>query len=74
LPFRPTEDFNGYATLAYTDGEYASFANGPCPLERIGTATAACDLSGVELPGVSPWAASLGGEFRRPVAACDADG
>jgi iron complex outermembrane receptor protein len=65
LAFRATDDLNGYFTLAYTDGEYASFTNGPCPLERIGTSTAACDLSGVELPGVSPWAASLGGEYRR---------
>ncbi len=66
LSYRPTDNVSGYATLAYTDGEYASFENGPCPLERIGSSTAACDLSGVELPGVSPWAASAGGEVRRP--------
>ena len=59
--------FTFYGNLAYTDGQYDSFANGPCPLERIGTATAACDLSGKELPGVSKWAGSLGGEYRQEV-------
>jgi iron complex outermembrane receptor protein len=32
-------------SVAYSDGEYVSFANGPCPLEKIGTATTVCDLS-----------------------------
>jgi iron complex outermembrane receptor protein len=57
--------FKFYGNLAYTDGKYDSFKNGPCPLERIGTSTAACDLSGQELPGVSKWAGSLGGEYRQ---------
>ena len=57
--------FTFYGNLAYTDGQYDSFANGPCPLERIGTSTAACDLSGKELPGVSKWAGSVGGEYRQ---------
>jgi iron complex outermembrane receptor protein len=57
--------FKFYGNLAYTDGKYASFKNGPCPLERIGTSTAACDLSGKELPGLSKWAGSLGGEYRQ---------
>lgn len=59
--------FTFYGNLAYTDGQYDSFANGPCPLERIGTATAACDLSGKELPGLSKWAGSFGGEYRQEV-------
>ena len=46
---------------------YADFANGPCPLELIGATTVACDLSGKDLPGVSPWAASVGGELHREV-------
>jgi iron complex outermembrane receptor protein len=57
--------FTSYANLAYTKGRYADFKNGPCPLERIGASTAACDLSGVELPGVSKWAGSIGTEYRR---------
>jgi iron complex outermembrane receptor protein len=59
--------FSFYGNLAYTDAQYDSFANGPCPIERIGTATAACDLSGKELPGVSKWAGSFGGEYRQDV-------
>ncbi|HYE46483.1 MAG TPA: TonB-dependent receptor [Caulobacter sp.] len=59
--------FSLYGNLAYTDAQYDSFANGPCPLERIGTSTAACDLSGKELPGVSKWAGSFGGEYRQDV-------
>jgi iron complex outermembrane receptor protein len=57
--------FTSYANLAYTKGRYADFKNAPCPLERIGTSTASCDLSGVELPGVSKWAGSIGTEYRR---------
>ena len=59
---RPNQNLDLYANVAWTDAKYDSFANGPCPLERIGTSTVACDLSGKDLPGVSPWAASAGGE------------
>lgn len=62
----PTEALDLYANVAWTDGEYSSFTNGPCPLERVGTATAACDLSGQDLPGVSPWALAAGGELHGP--------
>lgn len=55
-----------YANVSWTDGEYVSFTNGPCPLERTGSSTAACDLSGQDLPGVSPWAFALGGELHGP--------
>jgi iron complex outermembrane receptor protein len=65
LSVRPIGGFSGYANLAWTDGQYDSFKNGPCPLERVGTATASCDLSGRELPGVSRWALSGGVEYRR---------
>ncbi|WP_395944646.1 TonB-dependent receptor [Brevundimonas sp.] len=65
---RPNDNLDFYANVAWTDGKYASFANGPCPLERVGTSTAACDLSGKDLPGVSPWAAGAGGEVHGPAA------
>lgn len=68
LATRSIGGFSGYANLAWTDGKYESFRNGPCPLERIGTSTAACDLSGRELPGVSKWAGSIGAEYRRDLA------
>jgi iron complex outermembrane receptor protein len=63
-----------YAALSWTDGEYVSFRNGPCPIERIGAATVACDLSGRELPGVSRWAASAGAEYRHPASFGAAEG
>ena len=49
-----------YASGAYTDAKYVSYANAPCPIETNGQAT--CDLGGKRLPGVSKWAASAGGE------------
>ncbi|MBI1186340.1 MAG: TonB-dependent receptor plug domain-containing protein [Alphaproteobacteria bacterium] len=63
---RPWRGLIAYATLAWTDAVYESFANGPCPLELIGPSTSACDLSGQRLPGVSEWAWSVGGEYRWP--------
>ena len=68
LTTRSIGGFTSYANLAWTDGKYDSFKNGPCPLERIGTSTAACDLSGKDLPGVSRWAGAIGGEYRRDAA------
>ena len=65
---RPNDNLDFYANVAWTDGQYASFANGPCPLELVSTSTAACDLSGKDLPGVSPWAAGVGGELHAPAA------
>lgn len=52
-----------YLTYAYTDGQYDSFRNGPPPLEALASGTAAYDLSGRALPGVSKNAGSLGTEY-----------
>ena len=57
---------SAHAAAAYIDGKYVSYASGPCPLERIGTATAVCDLSGRPLSGAPKWAWSLGGEYKQP--------
>jgi iron complex outermembrane recepter protein len=57
------EHFSGTASSAWTDGRYASYKNGPCPLELIGTSTTVCDLSGKPLSALPRWAVSLGGEF-----------
>ena len=65
LNTRSIHGVTAYTNLAYADGKYASFANGPCPLERVGTSTAACDLSGKDLPGLSKWAGAFGAEYRR---------
>ncbi len=60
---RPNQNLDLYANAAWTDAKYDAFTNGPCPLELIGSTTVACDLSGKKLPGVSPWAASVGAEL-----------
>ena len=54
---------NGAAT--YTDGKYVKFTNAPLPLEETGSAVAFKDVSGTDLPGVSKWAGSLGGEYTK---------
>jgi iron complex outermembrane receptor protein len=74
LSTRSIGGFTAYGNLAYADGKYASFKNGPCPLEKIGASTAACDLSGLPLPGLSRWAGSLGAEYRRPASLGGLDG
>ena len=51
---------------AYTDSKYVSYANGPCPIELIGTGTAACDLTGKALPGTPKWSGTAGGEYVLP--------
>lgn len=56
---------NLYANTAFTDGEYKSFVDAPCPLELTG-GPAFCDVSGQDLPGISKWATSFGGEYHVP--------
>lgn len=53
--------FNG--ALSYTEGTYVKFTNAPLPLEETGSAVAFKDVSGTDLPGVSRWAGTLGGEY-----------
>ena len=48
--------------VAYTEGKYVRFANAPVPLEEVGGAQAFKDVSGGELPGISKWSGSVGGE------------
>jgi len=56
------------ASLAYAHGEYADYPAGPCPLEVQTATTAACDLTGLPLPGLSEWVGSLGIDWRVSVA------
>lgn len=66
--------FTFYGSAAYTDAKYVKFTNAPLPLEKTGLKTfdnrdsAFIDISGGRLPGISKWAASLGGEFATPSA------
>lgn len=61
------------AALAYTEGIYVKFTNAPPPLEDVGGSTFT-DISGSDLPGISKWAGSLGGEFFRPGKLMNLDG
>ncbi|HRN54950.1 MAG TPA: TonB-dependent receptor, partial [Agriterribacter sp.] len=58
--------FSLHGALAYTQGIYVSFKNAPVPLEETGGPSAFKDISGGDLPGISRWTTSLGGEFTIP--------
>jgi iron complex outermembrane receptor protein len=60
---RLNKNLSFYGALAYTDGKYVSFKNAPVPLEETGGESAFKDISGSQLPGISKWAGSLGGEL-----------
>ena len=67
------QHFTFYGATAYTDAKYVRFTNAPLPLEETGTTVngvqvAFKDISGGELPGISKWATSLGGEYTAPTA------
>ncbi len=51
-----------YGGVAYTEGKYKKFTNAPLPLEETGLTISFKDISGGNLPGISKWAGSLGGE------------
>jgi iron complex outermembrane recepter protein len=68
-----TDELSLYASAAYTNGEYVSFPDAPCPLELTG-GPQVCDVSGTRLPGISKWAASLGGEYALPASIGGAEG
>ena len=54
-----------FGAAAFTDGKYISFPDAPPPLEDTGGPQVK-DISGSTLPGISRWAASLGGEYVNP--------
>ncbi len=57
------DNFSFYTAIAYTDGKYVRFTDAPLPLEETGAAVQSKDISGSRLPGISEWAATLGGEW-----------
>jgi iron complex outermembrane receptor protein len=86
---RPSDRLNAYANGAYTDHEYVSFVDAPCPPELSGGGTgtpvsppgtaggnspANCDISGQWLPGISKWAVSWGAEANTPASILGKDG
>jgi iron complex outermembrane receptor protein len=72
--FVADEHLSGHLSATYSAGKYASYQNGPCPLELIASSTTVCNLSGRPLSGLPVWAISLGGEYSYPVALLDASG
>ncbi|MBJ7379016.1 TonB-dependent receptor, partial [Sphingobium sp.] len=62
------------AAGAYSDGIYASYPKGPCPIEKTGSGTAQCDLSGQAMPGLPKWTGSAGGEYRLPISMAGREG
>ena len=71
---RATDNFSLYGNISYTDAVYASFANGPAPLELQSSGTSITDLSGKALPGVSKWAGALGWEYVHPLSIATVSG
>jgi iron complex outermembrane recepter protein len=55
-----------YGAGSYTEGKYVTFTNAPVPLEETGAPAAFKDISGGQLPGISKWTGSLGGEVSLP--------
>lgn len=76
---RPNSHFSFYTAVSYTEGTYVKFTNAPLPLEETGQVidgqqVAFKDISGDDLPGISKWAGSLGGEFTTPWTLLKQDG
>jgi iron complex outermembrane recepter protein len=51
------------ANAAYGLGSNTDYPQGPCPLEKQTAATAACDLTGMRLAGLSRWVGTLGLDY-----------
>lgn len=63
--FLLNKHFSFNAAATYSDGKYVKFTNAPLPLEETGAAVSFKDVSGTDLPGVSKWAGSFGGEYTK---------
>ncbi|HEY5916713.1 MAG TPA: TonB-dependent receptor [Chryseolinea sp.] len=69
---KANKHFSFYGAVAFTDGKYDKFTNAPLPLEETGLTVegvqvAFKDISGGELPGISKWTTSIGGEYSTPL-------
>jgi iron complex outermembrane recepter protein len=54
------------ASAAYADGEYTSYPQGPCPLEKQTASTAICNFTGAPMAGLSRWTGTLGLDYEIP--------
>ncbi|HTQ99733.1 MAG TPA: TonB-dependent receptor [Candidatus Acidoferrum sp.] len=69
-----TEHLSTRIAYAYTDAKYISYVNGSCPLDKIGSSTTVCDLSGQRFSAQPKQTLSVGGEYRVPVTLMDVAG
>jgi iron complex outermembrane receptor protein len=61
---KATNNLSFFTAVVLTDGRYIQFPDAPPPLEDTGGPQFK-DISGSVLPGISKWAATLGGEYTR---------
>ncbi len=54
-------------SLAYADGRYADYPQGPCPLEQQTSATTACNLTGQALAALPRWSEVAGVDYDLPL-------
>ncbi|OXE37252.1 MAG: TonB-dependent receptor [Phenylobacterium zucineum] len=64
---RLTSHLTVQTAASWTEGRYLRYRNGPCPLERIGSAITVCDLSGRPLSALPKLAWSIGADYARPL-------
>jgi iron complex outermembrane receptor protein len=69
-----TTNWRATFASAWTDSEYSSYRNAPCPLERIGGTSTVCDLSGRPLSNTPRWVFSGGTEYSHPMQIADVFG
>jgi len=68
-----SRNLTAYGSAAFTDGIYVTFTDAPPPLEETGGPNFV-DVSGSPLPGISKWAASVGGEYAHDASALGRSG
>ena len=66
-----TEHWRAQLSSAWTDSEYCSYRNAPCPLEQIGGPRTVCDLSGRPLSSTPRWVFSGGTKYSHPLRIAD---
>jgi iron complex outermembrane recepter protein len=67
MVFALNERVSSWLSGAWLDGKYASYPNGPCPLEQIGASISMCNLSGKPLSSLPKVAASVGLQYSQPL-------
>jgi len=65
--FKIGEHLTAHASAAHADGKYVDYKSGPCPIEKIGSATTVCDLSGKPLSSLPKDTWTIGGDYAHPM-------